>query len=96
MDKLILVWAKKYKSKAEIPNLVPTNIYNHARNVARIKLANYTIVAVIFGCIYAVYSGKQEQKLGNTLQKRTLDWHEELRKEHEREMQEKAALANKK
>lgn len=94
LDKFILIWAKKYKSRDEIPNLVPGATYNHARNIARIKLANYTIVLVIIGCIFSVYLGKREAKRGNTLQKRSLDWHEELKREHEREMQEKAALAS--
>ncbi|KAL1459031.1 hypothetical protein WDU94_011045 [Cyamophila willieti] len=91
LDKSILVWAKKYKSKADIPNLVLSSTYNHARNVVRIKLANITIVLVLLGCVYQVYTGKQEAKKGNTLLKKSLEWHEELRQEHERELQEKAA-----
>lgn len=67
------------------------SVYNHARNVVRIKFANYTILLVLIGCIYNVYTGKQEAKKGNTLQKKSLEWHEELKREHEREMQEKAA-----
>uniref|UniRef100_A0A8D8RB21 UPF0389 protein CG9231 n=1 Tax=Cacopsylla melanoneura TaxID=428564 RepID=A0A8D8RB21_9HEMI len=92
LDKFILVWGKKFKSQAEVPNLVTSSMYNHARNVVRIKLANYTIVLVLLGCVYQVYTGKQEAKKGNTLLKRSLDWHEELKKEHEKEVAEKAAL----
>lgn len=70
-------------------------MYNHARNVARIKMANYTIVIVILGCIFSVFYGKQQAKLGNTLQKRSIDWHDQLKKEHEKETQEKNSAPGK-
>lgn len=90
LDKLILIWGKKYKSKTEIPNLVPVGIYNQARNVSRIKLANYTMAFILVGCVFAVWKGKQDRAAGNTLLKKAREWESELKREYQEELRLKA------
>lgn len=48
-----------------------------ARNKARIRIANYMIVATIIGCIGCIISGKRAASRGESVQKSNMAWHEQ-------------------
>ena len=50
-----------------------------AKNKARIKIANYMILATIVACVIMAISGKRAAKRGESVSKMNLDWH----KQHE-------------
>lgn len=78
LEKRFLVWSGKYKSVDDVPPTVSQHTMEKARNKARIKIANYMILATIIACIGFVYSGKQAAKRGESVQKMNLDWHKEV------------------
>ncbi|XP_045447162.1 UPF0389 protein GA21628 [Melitaea cinxia] len=90
-QKFILVWTKKYKSKAEIPPQVSWDLIERSRSEARIKLSNYLILITILASVFAVVSGKAAAKRGESVHQMNLEWHkqyqEEFKKKQESEKQ---------
>lgn len=54
---------------------------------ARVKAANYMIAFAILGCIGAAISGKRAARSGDSIQKRNLDWHKQIKEEQEAQAQ---------
>lgn len=48
------------------------------RNTMRIRLANVMIGLTVIGCVFAVYSGKQAAKKGESVTKQNLEWHNQF------------------
>ncbi|XP_060527351.1 UPF0389 protein CG9231 [Cylas formicarius] len=80
-EKRYLVWTGRFKNIEEIPELLPHATIDKARNRMRIKAANYMILGTILGCCLMVFLGKEDAKRGDTLVKRNLDWHKQLKEE---------------
>ncbi|CAD5113178.1 DgyrCDS2366 [Dimorphilus gyrociliatus] len=78
-DKKMLVYAKMYKSAAEVPEVVTSSQIKKARDLFRIRVSLGMCLATFFGCIIMVYSGKKAMKEGDSLHKRGLDWQKQLK-----------------
>jgi len=50
-------------------------VWSKVRSVVRIKLANYTMVVIILGCVMMIVTGKRARDRGETIMQRNLDWH---------------------
>lgn len=50
-------------------------VWKKVRSVIRIKVANYTMLVMILGCITMVITGKRARDRGETIMQRNLDWH---------------------
>lgn len=75
LDKLLLVWIKKYPSINDVPARVSTDEIERVRNWARIKINIAACIATVFGCIYMVKLGKDAVKRGESIKQMNLDWH---------------------
>ncbi|XP_023942438.1 UPF0389 protein GA21628 [Bicyclus anynana] len=86
-QKFILVWTKKYKSKAEIPQYVSLSLIDRSRSEARIKISNILIFLTCLASLGAVLSGRAAAKRGESVHQMNLDWHkqyeEDYKKKHE-------------
>lgn len=51
-------------------------VWKKVRSVVRIKVANYTMLLLILGCISMVITGKRARDRGETIMQRNLDWHQ--------------------
>lgn len=74
--KIMCVWAKRYPSLKDVPDHVTPEVWNKVRSVVRIKVANYTMLLIILGCIAMVITGKRARDRGETIMQRNLDWHQ--------------------
>ncbi|XP_047528598.1 UPF0389 protein GA21628 [Vanessa atalanta] len=86
-QKFLLVWTKKYKSKAEIPKEVSLDLLERTRSQARIKLSNYLILLTILASLYAVMSGKAAAKRGESVQQMNLDWHKQYEEDYKKKQE---------
>lgn len=50
--------------------------WSKVRSIVRIKVANYTMLLIIVGCVAMVISGKRARDRGETIMQRNLDWHQ--------------------
>lgn len=55
----MLVYAKMYKSAAEVPEVITSSQIKKARDLFRIRVSIGMCIATFFGCIVMVYSGKK-------------------------------------
>uniref|UniRef100_A0A0A9X4I1 UPF0389 protein CG9231 n=1 Tax=Lygus hesperus TaxID=30085 RepID=A0A0A9X4I1_LYGHE len=78
-DRRLLVWVGRYKTKEEVPQSVPVETIERAKNKGRIKFCNYMIVGTIIGCVFMAWSGKQAAKRGESLHQMNLDWHQAVK-----------------
>ncbi|KAG8238912.1 hypothetical protein J437_LFUL000749 [Ladona fulva] len=85
IDKILLVWDKKYKTIEEVPNFITCDQMERARNWARIKISIYMMIGTGIGCIIMVYSGKQAAARGESVSKMNLEWHRKMKEEAEKE-----------
>lgn len=46
------------------------------RSIVRIKCANYTMIAILLGCVVMVVTGKRARDRGETIMQRNLEWHQ--------------------
>ncbi|XP_018327883.1 UPF0389 protein CG9231 [Agrilus planipennis] len=84
-EKRCLVWTGKYKTIEEVPGLVPQDVMEKARNRIRIRLANIMMILTALGCFFIVKSGKKLRDEGDSLSKRSMDWHQSLKDEAAKE-----------
>ncbi|XP_065342519.1 UPF0389 protein GA21628 isoform X1 [Cloeon dipterum] len=82
LEKRFLVWSGRYKSVGDIPPTVPEEAIEKARNKARIRIANFMMVATIIGCIVCIISGKHAASRGESVHKMNLDWHRQYNESH--------------
>ncbi|KAK9879316.1 hypothetical protein WA026_004169 [Henosepilachna vigintioctopunctata] len=81
-ERRILVWTGKYKTIGEVPDAVGQHVMERARNIIRIRVANYMIAATVVGCAIMIFLGKRSRDQGESVAKWSEDWHKELRKEN--------------
>ncbi|XP_042885386.1 UPF0389 protein CG9231-like [Penaeus japonicus] len=81
LEKYLLVWGGKYKSIADVPDLVSQDALERARNKARIKINIWMGVATLFGCIYMIWSGKKAHREGQSLLNMNVEWHRKVNEE---------------
>ncbi|MPC31540.1 UPF0389 protein [Portunus trituberculatus] len=84
-EKLLLVWGGKYKSVADVPNLVSQDTLERARNKARIKINIMMCVVTLLGCFAMVYAGKRARDAGESVVKINLDWHKKVNEDYKKE-----------
>ncbi|KAK9507580.1 hypothetical protein O3M35_007406 [Rhynocoris fuscipes] len=85
--RIVLVWSGVYKSKEDIPNNVPYEAIDKAKNIVRIKISNYMILATIVACIIFAIRGRRAAERGETISKMNLDWHKKIKEDAEKENQ---------
>lgn len=81
-QKRVLVLAKKFKTKEEIPELISPGLLDRAKSELRIKISNILIVLTIIASIGAVISGKRAAKRGESVHQKNIDWHRDYNEEH--------------
>lgn len=81
-ERYLLVWGGKYKTIAEVPDLVSQDTLERARNKARIKINLMMIGVTVLGCLAMIYSGKKAQAAGESVVKINQDWHKKINEEH--------------
>ncbi|CAB3222816.1 unnamed protein product [Arctia plantaginis] len=82
VKKLILVWTKKYKSRAEIPTYVSPELIERSRSEARIKIANVLMVLTALASFGAILVGKSAAKRGESVHQMNLDWHKKYQDDY--------------
>ncbi|KAF7691689.1 protein FAM162B [Silurus meridionalis] len=81
MDKKILVWSGRFKSKEQIPEHVSFEMIDAARNKLRIRACYVMIGLTIGGCIWMVILGKQAAGRHDNLTSRNMEKKARLRQE---------------
>ncbi|CAG9133115.1 unnamed protein product [Plutella xylostella] len=84
LQKTILVWTKKYKSKEEIPKFVSPELIERSRSEARIKISNVLMLLTVLGSIAAIFLGKSAAKRGESIHKMNQDFHKQYRENFEK------------
>lgn len=83
LERKFLIWTNsRYKTYEEIPTYVTCAVMEKARNKVRITIVNLMMLASVIGSIVMIFSGKRARMRGETLQKRSADWHAKLKEEH--------------
>lgn len=75
-DKYILVWAKKYPSVKDVPNVIPLKTMEKARTVSQIHINIALCVLTGTVCFSMIIAGKYASKKGESITKMNLNWHE--------------------
>ncbi|GAA6100166.1 protein FAM162B [Tachysurus ichikawai] len=96
MDKKILVWSGRFKSKEQIPEHVSFEMIDAARNKVRVKACYIMIAMTIGGCIVMVITGKQAAGRHDNLTSRNMERKARLREEAKKELELEASLTEKK
>ena len=91
IDKKSLVWDKRYKSVEEVPEMLPYQTVVQARNRFRIRANLVMIGMTVVAALVMIYTGKERARAGDTVEKRTLERHRQLRAQKAEE--DRAALA---
>jgi len=81
IDKKSLVWDKRYKSIAEVPDELPQATIVSCRNKMRIRVNLFMILLTALAALAMVYTGKERAKTGDSVEKRNLEKHRQLRAE---------------
>ncbi|XP_028171618.1 UPF0389 protein GA21628 [Ostrinia nubilalis] len=84
LQKFVLVWTKKFKSKDEIPKFVSGDLIDRARSEARIKLSNILMLMTVLACVGAIISGKSAAKRGESVHQMNLDFHKKYQEEYKK------------
>nr|BAN21446.1 conserved hypothetical protein [Riptortus pedestris] len=79
-ERRMLVWTGRYKTLEDVPQIVPVDSIEKARNKIRIKVANWMILASFVACIFVSISGKRALERGESVTKMNEDWHKEMNK----------------
>ncbi|KAJ1152306.1 hypothetical protein NDU88_005081 [Pleurodeles waltl] len=58
-DKKVLLWTRRFKTEADIPDTIPIEMLDAARNKARIKACYLMIGLTLIACFAVVVSGKK-------------------------------------
>ncbi|XP_045765504.1 UPF0389 protein CG9231 [Maniola jurtina] len=87
LQKFILVWTKKFKSKADIPQFVSPELIERSKSEARIKLANILMILTGLASLGAVLSGKAAAKRGESVHQMNLDWHKKYEDDYKKKQE---------
>uniref|UniRef100_UPI00358FE00F protein FAM162A-like n=1 Tax=Myxine glutinosa TaxID=7769 RepID=UPI00358FE00F len=80
-DRFILVWAKKYRSREEVPLTVSAKELDSARESARIRTCYIMIALTLAGCLVMAISGKKAAREKKSLSNRNLEQRAKLKAE---------------
>ncbi|KAM8881959.1 protein FAM162B isoform 1-T2 [Synchiropus picturatus] len=82
MDKKILIWAGRFKTVDQIPEIVSFEMLDAARNKVRVKICYLMIAATIGGCMLMVFLGKRAMGRHESLTSQNMEkkakWREEM------------------
>ncbi|RVE54050.1 hypothetical protein evm_001173 [Chilo suppressalis] len=95
LQKYILVWTKKFKSRDEIPKYVSADLIDRARSEARIKLANILMLLTALASFGAIMAGKAAAKRGESVHQMNLDWHKKYQEDYKKKEEAAAAASTK-
>ncbi|KAB5533217.1 hypothetical protein PHYPO_G00129290 [Pangasianodon hypophthalmus] len=96
MDKKILVWSGRFKSKEQIPEFVSFETIDAARNRLRVKACYVMIAMTIGGCMLMIMLGKQAASRHDNLTSRNMERKARLREEAQKDLEMAASLTNSK
>ncbi|XP_069045972.1 protein FAM162B isoform X2 [Lepisosteus oculatus] len=86
-DKKILLWAGRFKTKEQIPEIVSFEMIDGARNKVRVKACYAMIVLTVVGCLGMVILGKQavgrHESLTSLNMEKKARWRQEAQRETE-------------
>ncbi|KAL6462833.1 hypothetical protein MHYP_G00292550 [Metynnis hypsauchen] len=94
MDKRILVWSGRFKTKEQIPDQVSFEMIDAARNKVRVKACYVMIALTLIACLWMVILGKDAASRNDNLTTRNMEKKAQWREEAQRARAE-AALAEK-
>ncbi|GJQ68990.1 hypothetical protein Trydic_g6168 [Trypoxylus dichotomus] len=94
LEKRFLVWTGKFKTVEEVPNMVPAETVEKARNRMRIRIANLMMAATLIACILVSISGKRAHERGESLVQKNIDWHKSMKEEADRKKAEAEVAAS--
>ncbi|CAL8113469.1 unnamed protein product [Orchesella dallaii] len=87
LDRKFLLWSGYYKSADEIPKILDAEVIHRARSWGRIRMnLGFLFLAAVAGGVM-VYSGKQAQSRGESLEQQNLEWHRKINEEHKQKNQ---------
>lgn len=66
--------------------LFSPEVWSKVRSIMRIKVANYTMLLILAGCLVMVITGKQARDRGESIMQRNLDWHQKYSEGNEEEI----------
>lgn len=72
---LFLLFLYYYKIYLNNCILFSPEVWSKVRSVVRIKVANYTMLLIVLGCIAMIITGKRARDRGESIEQRNLDWH---------------------
>ncbi|KAM9436469.1 protein FAM162B [Clarias gariepinus] len=96
MDKRMLVWSGRFKSKEQIPQFVSFEMIDAARNRVRVKACYVMIVLTLAGCVWMIVLGKRAAGRHDSLITRNMERKARLREEAQKDLEVEAALNEKK
>lgn len=86
-DKKMLLWAGRFKSADQIPQIVSFEMLDAARNKVRVRACYVMIILTIGACVAMVISGKSAMRRNESLTSQNMEkkakWREELQKAKE-------------
>ncbi|XP_036934769.1 protein FAM162B [Acanthopagrus latus] len=87
MDRRTLIWAGRFKTADQIPEIISFEMIDAARNKVRVKICYMMMAATIGACMVMVIMGKRAAGRHESLTKQNMEkktrWREELEKERE-------------
>ncbi|KAK5849660.1 hypothetical protein PBY51_013975 [Eleginops maclovinus] len=94
MDRKILLWSGRFKTEDQIPALVSYETLDAARNKMRVKACYVMMGLTMAACLVMVIMGKRaagrnESLTGQNMERKAI-WREELRREKEAALAQKA------
>ncbi|KAF5903626.1 protein FAM [Clarias magur] len=92
MDKRMLVWSGRFKSKEQIPQFVSFEMIDAARNRVRVKACYAMIALTLAGCVWMIILGKRAAGRHDSLTTRNMERKARLREEAQKDLEVEAAL----
>jgi len=89
LDKIFLVWSKRFKSKSEIPARLPIDTIHQARSFARIRINVGFLIFAAVGSVFFIYLGKKDAKEQGGIDHHNLEWHRKINEQHKLDMEKK-------
>jgi len=78
-EKKLLVWTKRYKSMEEVPQFVPQDVMERARNLFRVYGMIGMMILTFLGCVVMIESGKRAHERGESVTQMNIEWHKRQR-----------------
>ncbi|XP_051543745.1 protein FAM162B [Myxocyprinus asiaticus] len=88
LDRKMLMWSGRFKTKEQIPEFVSFEMIDAARNRVRVKACYVMMGLTILACLAMVVSGKQAVGRHDNLTARNMEKKARLREEAQKEREE--------